>query len=161
MVSLPALKSLDHVKLLKLARELAMNIQPLENILEQHGIEQDDFERLKTHPTFVKLLESETAAWESAVNTHERVKLKSASVIEEWLPELNNRIHDSREALPAKIEAGKLLAKLAGMGLSNMDVSGGAADRFSVTINIGADKQINIEKELPSKVIDAEFSRSE
>lgn len=159
MVSLPSRIGIDYIKMIKLAREIAMEILPLESILAQHNITTEDFEELKLLPTFSRLLEGEMVAWQSAANTHERVKLKSAAVIEEWLPELNNRIHDGQEALPAKIEAGKLLAKLAGMGLSQADVAG-IADRFTVTINIGAEKK-HFEKELPPKVIDAEFRRDD
>jgi len=124
------------IMLVKLAREIAMDIQPLEIILKQYAISDETWSGLQRSTKFRALLESETEAWNTALNTHERVKLKSASMLEEWLPELNGRIHDVTEALPAKIEAGKMLAKIAGLGERN-DVVGTSGERFVINISMG------------------------
>ncbi|MGZ5095546.1 MAG: hypothetical protein ACXWCH_30895 [Burkholderiales bacterium] len=89
------------------------------------------------------------------MNTPERVKVKAAAMLEEWLPELNNRLHDGDESLTAKIEGGKMLTKLAGMdGRADVAVGG---ERFTFTINLGAAAApITIEKDVTPKVIDHE-----
>lgn len=143
--------------LVKLAREIAMDIQPFETILKLYSIDAETWARLRENPRFQAVLASEVETWQSALNIHERVKAKAAAMFEEWLPELNNRLHDQEEALPAKVEAGKLLAKIADMeparGLPGV---GGGGERFTVTINLGADvAPIKIEKENP-KVIEHE-----
>jgi hypothetical protein len=146
------------VTLLKLAREIAMDIQPLDTILEAHQITRDQWESISKTPHFLRLLGSEAETWNTALNTHERVKLKAAAMIEEWLPELNNRMHDKLEGLPAKIEGGKLLTKIAGMGERVIGSEGVAGERFVVTINLGEDVKLKFDKELPPKVIEGELA---
>lgn len=143
-------------KILRLAREIAVDHDDLETILERHQIEPKDWEDIRRDPRFLQILESEVAAWNSALNTHERTKLKAAALIEEWLPEANARLHDSKENLPAKVELGKLLARIAGMGLNGVGVEGGGAEKFSVTINLGGDAQLKFTKDLPLQAIEAQ-----
>jgi hypothetical protein len=150
----PLQVSYTDVTLLKLAREIAMDIHPLETILANHNVTIEDFDRIRTLPRFQQYLEGEMVAWGSALNTHERVKLKSAAVMETWLPELYARMHDRNENLNAKVEAGKLVAKLAGMGIEKASINGEGGERFSVTINLGEDKNIRIEKDITPKVIE-------
>jgi hypothetical protein len=147
-------KKFSDLTLVKLAREVAMNIQSIETILEANQIDIETWENIKVHPKFNQYLESETSSWNSAINTHERVKLKSAAVIEDWLPEAYARMHDASENLNAKTELGKLVARLAGMGLTNTNITDGSGERFSVTINLGNDAQLKFEKEMPMKTID-------
>jgi hypothetical protein len=141
--------------LVKLAREIAMDIHPLETILKQYSVSAEDWVILQENPRFKNLLASEVETWHSAMNTTERVKAKSAALIEEWLPELNNRLHDKEESLNAKIEGGKMLTKLAGMdGRADVAVGG---ERFTFTINLGAAAApITIEKDVTPKVIEHE-----
>lgn len=146
---------LDELLYLKVAREIAMDIQPLETILTSHGVAQSQWETMQNHPGFQRLLQSQIEAWQAAENVHERVKIKAASLVEEFLPELNTRIHDSRESLTAKIEAVKLARDLAGMGRNSVDAAV-AGEKFSVTINLGADQSFKIEKDITPKVIDHE-----
>lgn len=139
----------------KLAREVAIDHFDLETILQHHQLTTEDWERVKENPHFQRLLRSEIEAWNGATNTHERTKLKAAALVEEWLPEANTRLHDSGETLPAKVELGKLLTRIAGMGLTGVGVEGAPSEKFSITINLGADAKLQFEKQLPPKVIDA------
>jgi len=153
--SLPVSYSTD-VQFLRIAREIAMDLNSIETILKNNQLTASDWEKLKLDPRFLRLLESEVTAWEAAGNTHERTKLKSSALLEEWLLEANARIHDPKELLSAKTEVVKLLARIAGMGNERPDGGGVVGERFSVTINLGADKKIKIVKELPSKVIEGQ-----
>ena len=152
--AIASLPSVNEVTLVRLAREIAMDIRSVEDVLETFKVSLDQWDSIQRHPKFIQLLESEIATWETALNTHERVKVKAAATVEEWLPELNARIHDRNESLNAKIEAGKLLSRLAGMGLTNASVAE-AGEKFSVTINLGGDNQIKFEKQ-GMKTIDGE-----
>lgn len=129
--------------LVRLAREIAIEIHPLEKILASLGISQDKFNYIKELPRFQELLMQEITQWRSATNTQERVKLKSAAMVEELLPELFERMHDKSEALPAKIETAKLVTKLAGMGQEKTGDS--AREHFSLTIKIGEGKNLEIQ----------------
>lgn len=134
-----------------------MDIQPIETILKQYSISDERWEELQRNAHFRKLVASESEAWNSASNTHERVKLKAAAMMEEWLPELNNRLHDLEETLPAKIEGGKMLAKIAGMG-ERAAAEGATGEKFTVTINLGAQSPpIEISKDVSPKVIEGEI----
>lgn len=146
----------DELKLVRLAREIAMDLNELPKVLDTHGITHRDFEIIKTLPRFQSILASELEAWQSAVNTHERVKIKASAVVEEWLPELYARLNDVKEPLMAKIKGGELLAKLAGMGLNNAQQVGDPSDRINITINLGEDRKLQFEQALPGKVIEHE-----
>jgi hypothetical protein len=143
------------VTLLKLAREIAMDIRPVEEILETHKIDPENWENIQKNPYFQGILSSEVEAWQSANNTSERVKIKSLAFVEEALPEFFARAHDPKEPLPAKTDILKTIAKFAGVGGSDFNAAVGG-ERLSVTINLGADHQLRIEKEVTSKVIDHE-----
>jgi len=153
-VSVPDTLISEHI-LIKLAREIAMDIHPLEDILRDNGIDSYKWENIQANTRFRMLLETETSAWGSALNTQERLRLKSAAALEEWLPELFARMNDKDENLNSKVEAGKLVSRWAGVGGTGAQTTEGS-ERFSVTINLGADNQIKIEKEVPYKVIDHE-----
>lgn len=145
----------DELVLLKLAREIAMDIRPVDEILGSHKIADENWQEIQKNPYFQGILSSEIEAWQSASNTAERVKLKSLAFVEEALPEFYARAHDPKEPLPAKTDILKTIAKFAGVGGSNFDAAVGG-ERLSVTINLGADHQLKIEKEVTSKVIDHE-----
>lgn len=155
MTDLVPMTKFTDVTLVKLARELAMEIHPLEDILKAHQIEPELWGIIQENHRFQALLDTETAQWNGALNTSERVKIKAAALIEEWLPEANMRVHDKHEPLSAKTDLAKLIRDLAGFSRSGMSVENGG-ERFSVTINLGADAQLKFEKQLPPKIIDAE-----
>jgi hypothetical protein len=140
------------VTLLRVAREIAMEIYPLDTILENHKLSHEDFEYVKRLPRFNELLQDAIITWHSALNTHERVKVKAAALMEEWLPELNTRMHDREEPLMSKVKAAELGARLANMGMRDVSVDDSSHSRFSVVINLGADKQIKIDKEVPKQI---------
>jgi hypothetical protein len=146
--------------LVRLAREIAMDILPLEKILEQYAISDETWSQLQLNTKFRMLLGSEVESWSSALNTKERVIVKSAAMLEEWLPTLNARIHDSEEALPAVVEAGKMLAKLAGLG--EKDISSTVGERFVINISMGPQAEpVSFSKDVtPVKIIDNEANPS-
>lgn len=142
------------VTMLKLVREIAMDIQPIDDILKTHGIGSDEWEEIQENPHFTQYLRNAMEEWQSATNTAERVKLKSMAFVEEALPEFFARAHDPKEPLAAKTEVLKTIAKFAGVGGT---VDGAVAgERMVVTINLGADNQLRIERDVTPRVIDGE-----
>lgn len=148
-------QAISEVTFVKLAREVALGIQSIETILESNKIDQNTWEIIQTHPRFLQVLETESSAWNSALNTHERVKLKSAAMIEEWLPEAYLKLHDQNETLNSKTELGKLIRDLAGFAKQGVGVEA-VGEKFSVTINLGADNQLKFEKSAGPVTIDGE-----
>jgi hypothetical protein len=141
--------------MLKLAREIAMDIRPVEDILETHQITPEKWANIKENPHFQAILRGAIEDWQAAGNTAERVKIKSLAFVEEALPEFYARAHDPKEPLNAKIEVLKTVSKFAGVGGNQFDASA-PGERFSVTINLGADHSLKIEKTLPQQVIEHE-----
>lgn len=139
-----------------LAREVAIDHLDTETILKLYSITPEDWQNIQTNARFQQLLEAEVLAWQSATNTAERTKLKAGAIIEFWLPEANERLHDKAENLPAKVELVKFLGKVAGFERVAGD-GVGSGNGFSVTINMGAEKSIKFEKALlPPKVIEGD-----
>lgn len=146
--------SFNDVTLLKLAREIAMDIRPVEDILATHGVKDSDWEEICKLPIFQDYLRGAVQEWQSATNTADRVRLKSLAFVEESLPEFFARAHDPKETLAAKTEVLKTVAKFAGVG-GNVEgaVSG---EKMIVTINLGADRQFRVEKDVTPQVIEGE-----
>jgi len=141
----------DDTRMLKLARELAMDIRPLDDILDKLGISEGEWAAIKDSGPFTRYLRSATEEWHSALNTQERVKLKSLAMVEESLPEFFARMHDARENLPAKTEVLKTISRFAGVG-GNASYENGGAERMVVTINLGADQQLRIERDITPSI---------
>jgi len=136
------------VTLSKLARDIAWDIYPLETVLGNYNVTQEEWQAIKEMPRFQRYLENEIATWANADNTAERVKIKSQALIEDYLPEIYERMIDPTENLPAKVEAAKFIGKLAGLGneRSAGDVSTG--EKVSITINLGEDRKLTFEKDV-------------
>jgi hypothetical protein len=146
----------DDIKLVKLARGIAMGIKEIPDILFDNGLTLREFEEIKQLPHFNHILTSERIAWDGALNTSERVKVKASAVIEEYLPELYARLNDRTEPLMAKMKAMEILSKLGHLGERDIASAGVPGDRVQVIINLGADTKLEYQKTLPAKVIDHE-----
>lgn len=138
--------SFNDVTLLKLAREIAMDMRSLDDILELHDVKREDWEQIAKLDRFQNYLRQCIEEWNSATNTQERVRLKSLAFVEEALPEFYARAHDPNENLNAKVEVLKTVARFAGVG-GNVD-TGNMSERLSVTINLGSDQKFKIEKNI-------------
>jgi hypothetical protein len=144
--------SFDELTIVKLAREIAMDLRPIEDILESLGIGSSDWESIQGLPLFQDRLRVATEEWQAGMNTSERVRMKSLAFVEEALPEFFARAHDPKEGLAAKTEVLKTISKFAGIGGS---VDGmGNGERMVVTINLGADHQLKVEKNVTPQVIE-------
>lgn len=138
--------------LLKLAREIAMDMRTVEEILETHKVTAAQWDAIKGTALFQNYLQQCVLEWQSAINTQERVKVKAMAFVEEALPEFYARAHDPNENLNAKVEVLKTVARFAGVGGS---VDGGVVgEKFSITINLGADHQLRIEKDVTPRGIE-------
>jgi hypothetical protein len=137
-----------------LAREIAMDIFPVEQLLALHQLSSEEWQRIQEHPRFVSMLASMQRDWNAAGNTRERVKVKSATGLESMLEIYIRDINDANIPLAQRVEAGKFLAKL-----GELDVQRGGADGSAVTINIvtGKDHQpITIEAKATRQLADAD-----
>ena len=122
-------------KLPVLARELAMGIYEVEDILARYGISWEEFERIQGMTRFQRLLETTTVEWGSTLNTRERIKVKALAGVEDGLHGLFLSAKDTRETLASRVEAYKLARVLAGIG--EKDPNEIPQEKFTLTINVG------------------------
>lgn len=141
-------------KMVTLAREIAKDIIPLDQILKSHQISVNDYQIISTNPYFQSILAQAAADWNSASNTVQRVRLKAAAIVEEGLLEMSARLHDTEENLNAKVELFKVLTKLGNLEVQK-EASGGN-ERFSLVINIGDNNPKTISATVTPVVRDVE-----
>lgn len=156
-ITLPNLQG--DLLMVRLARSIAQDIVELDQILTTNHVSPEAWAIIEKHPRFQKYLQEAILEWNAAENAPERVKIKAAAAIEEWLPEGFSQMHNQDAPLLHRNDLAKLMAKLGGMDRgSGVGFDGNGGERFSVTINLGADTKLSYNKELPAKVIDHEVS---
>jgi hypothetical protein len=121
------------VNLAALAREIAMDIFPVEQVLKIHQVSDEDWLKIQASPQWTKMLSSMIAEWESAMNTRERLKAKAQTGLEMNLEQLILDIGDLEIPLAQRVEAAKFLARI---GEVDGQVGTGGPG-FSITLNIG------------------------
>jgi hypothetical protein len=134
-----------------LAREIAMDILPIGDILALHQISESDWEKIQKNKLFQDQVAQLTRDWMSAANTRERVKIKAATGLESQLETYIAEIGDNSVPLIQRVEAGKFLARLG--ELDGGRAEGAPGEKFSISITIG-----NVEKHIdvkPMKTIEA------
>lgn len=136
----------------RVARELAMDIIPLDQILANSEVPFSDFNKWKDHPQFLTYLRQFKEEWHSASNTHERTKVKASVVMEEFMEEAYRDLHNKKAPLNHRVELGKLVAKIAGMGEPKFNGAPGSGPAFSLAINISTNEKVTINPSV-SKVI--------
>lgn len=130
---------LSEEQLVKLAIELAKAQRRPDAIFETFNITQEQFDKyIGPNLFFIKVYDAAVLDWNSATSAAKRIKIKSATALEQALPALHTRMIDRAEALPAAVETAKLFAKLAGVGEEKQP--GVTSERFSITINVGSKK---------------------
>lgn len=137
----------DQFFLAKLAQEIAMNIRPVEEILDTYKITPDRYKELEKIPFFKAALDAYVIEWNSAKTTNERLRIEAAAGLEAAMPALIARMQSQNEDLGKAVEAAKLLSKISGAEASQKD-GGAPGDKFSITINLGEDVKLNFEKDV-------------
>jgi hypothetical protein len=145
-------------RLRALAKEIATDLFDLPDVLIMFGVSQSEWEKLLATPAFAGMLAEARATWGSALNTRERVDLKTLTLVEEALPQMNRYLHDRNFSDSAKVELFKALQRGAGIGQRAEGVGGGVpGERVVININTGTDAPITIEHErLPTQVLEIE-----
>lgn len=139
-----------------LAREIVMSIREIPDILATFKLTPAQYERVKSLPYFQKALDTLSIEWNSALSTAQRIKVGAAAILENGMPNLGARMTNPSEPYTAQIEAGKLFAKLAGVGEPATGSGGG--ERFTISINLGADTVLRYEKDVTPKAVEGSAS---
>lgn len=140
-----------------IAREIALDINPIEIILKTHGITDKQFQTIQKRKDFQVLVAEQLQLWQSSLSVAERVKLKSQHLVEQSLEQMFKLLHDPKFSDTAKVELLKALQRGGGIGVVTNDKPTG--EKISIIIDLGADKQLKFEKQLPAPVtIDGELA---
>lgn len=138
---------LDQHDLAELARELAMNIRPKKELLAKFELTDKQFAEIEQIAFFKNMFEEYIRVFEKPFNTAQRIQEISLVYMEKYLPFIAARMKDSREPLASVVEAGKLLARAGGLDNSDKPSVTSAAEKFVITINLGADQIERYERE--------------
>ncbi|HLZ24569.1 MAG TPA: hypothetical protein VKQ30_20835 [Ktedonobacterales bacterium] len=139
--------------LTSIAREIALDINPLETILKTHQIPTQTFRRISKTAAFQKILSEQVEAWNSSLNISERLRIKQAAMVEASLEHLFERLIDKKESLAGAVELFKALSRNGGIGVAAGESTG---ERVKITINMGADAQLQFKKDAAPKMIEGE-----
>ena len=129
---------LDEIGLVRLAREMAMNIRTWQAVFADFQITEEDYYEIEKNEFYQRAKSQYIIEWNATTSTADRLKFQSQSGLEQLLPFLVQRAMDAKEPLAAANDTGKMLAKLGGIGEPKSD-GGAAAERFVIQINLGAD----------------------
>lgn len=133
--------------LLSLANEIATDLLPLETILKNHQISQNDWQTISKQPRFQMILAEAVREWEAADNVGKRLTLKFKLALEQTIPEMFQRLHDPEFNDAAKVKLFEVMQKGAGIGDRGNMVDAGPG--VSITIKMDSDT-----KALPPTVIE-------
>jgi hypothetical protein len=139
-------EEMNDIVLAKLAREIVMNIRNYKEIFKDYGIDEDDYCVIEKNPFFRKVKEAFTIEWNSATSTKDRIALGAAAYLENILPHIVRRAMREDTNLANANDTVKLLLKASGVGEKESEKP--SAERFVITINMGADAedgQVHIE----------------
>jgi hypothetical protein len=131
------------VDLAMLAREIAMDIFPLEQIIELHRLSDEEWKKIQDTPKFQEMLGQMVAEWNATSSTRDRIKIKAATGLESQIEVFIRDIGDLSIPLAQRVEAGKFLARLG--ELDGVGLGAGAGGGFNITLNIGAAPQLHVE----------------
>lgn len=149
----------------QLARDIVQNIQEVPDILKRYNLTSEEYEAIEKTRVFKQMLTGSAGEWEGAGNTPERIKLKSAFLIENVLPDMFASLVDKTEPLSSRVALLNTIGKFGGVGLGPAP-GVGSGQTFSLQINFRSDPSKNItitQPILPSEVIPSasEFGSSE
>jgi hypothetical protein len=131
-----------HQRMVLLAREIAIEFRTVDEILTEWGIARAEYDSIiLTNPYFKNVLDAERAAWQAALNTETRIRLKAMAAVESLIPDLILRAANKHENLDYATKAVALLARLSGVSEKQEKGNGPAGEKFNIVIKIGREEK--------------------
>jgi len=124
----------------QLAKEIAAQISPLNDILNKFGIDAVQFAVINNTAQFRQLLLEAKAQWNSTNNAKERIRSYADAVAEDGLLVMHEIIQDKDATPSARIDAHKHVTSISNAAATKVPLQA-ISDRFTIEIHIGADKQ--------------------
>jgi hypothetical protein len=123
-----------------LVRDIAVDMQGLPEILKKHKLTSEQYQVLRRNTHFQNTLTAAVTEWNRPGSTLDRLALMAAMALEKAMPTIAARMSVKTEPLADVIAAAKLFASLAGIDAKNAPKQ--ASEKFTISINLGADKQV-------------------
>ena len=120
----------------RLAVELAVRLRPVPDIIAAYGISAKTLSVKLRDPMFRDMVKQAKSLWNSDLSVKERIRLKSQVLVEDSLLEIFSMVHNQENAVPAKLDAFKQLARVAEVDSPDRG-KGDSGSRFTVSINLG------------------------
>jgi hypothetical protein len=132
----------------RLAREIARDLIPVEEICTRYKLTEDAYQRILRHPMFARRFQEELDIWNASTPRaiSERIGAKAATMIEESLVEIYSLIHDKNVPMASKVEALKWASRMAGIGEKDVTQQT-LGERVKFNIYIG-DTKVSFDKEI-------------
>lgn len=128
-----------------IATELAAGLSDAAAIRERYGISVEQWEILKKSTVFRRMLGDAVQKLRGDMNAGARIQMKADIVIEDAIPAYDDMIHSKDTPPQAKIDAGKLLAQLAGRTAKAGEGAAPAGGGFTLNINLGGNEKLVID----------------
>lgn len=120
----------------RLAVEVAVQIRPISEVLVAYSLSRADLVRKLKDPMFRDMVKQAKSIWSSDLSIKERIRLKSQVLVEDSLLSIFSIVHNVDNAIPAKLDAFKQLARVAEVDSPERS-RGDTGSRFTVSINLG------------------------
>ncbi len=124
-----------------IAHELALGLSDAATIRERYGITDPQWQHLKRNPAFRAMLAEAVQRFRGDQNAGERIKIKADIVLEDAIPAYDRMIHSKEIPASERVNAGKLLAQLAGRNAKEGGVPAVAGGGFTLNINMHGGKE--------------------
>ncbi|NJN00166.1 MAG: hypothetical protein HC793_00310 [Aquincola sp.] len=98
----------------QIVAELAAGLSTAADVRQRYGISPTQWKQLAKNQLFRSMLAEALTRWRGDTNTSQRITLKAEMILEDAIPAYDKMIHDPLLSSQARIDAGKLLAALAG-----------------------------------------------
>lgn len=133
-----------------IAAELAAGLSDAAAVRLRYGISDDQWETLKKSTVFRGMLAEAVRELRGDLNAGNRIQKKADIVLEDAIPAYDSMIHNDDIPAQARIDAGKLLAQLAGRTAKTGEGGAPAGGGFTLNINLGGREKLVIDgKNLP------------
>lgn len=126
-----------------IAAELAAGLSDAAAVRERYGISSAQWDTLKKSPVFREMLADAVRQFRGDLNAGIRIQKKADIVLEDAIPAYDTMIHNPEIPAQARIDAGKLMAQLAGR--TQKATEGGGGGGFTLNINLGDKKSVVID----------------
>ncbi len=125
----------------QLATEMATGLYSIADVGEKFGLSASKLKRIAKSPHFKRIYAEAKALWDSDGNVQERVRRKSALLLEDSILPMYSIIHNNELAPAARIEAFAKLRSTADMEPTKGG-DGTVKENFTLNINIGGEEQV-------------------